>query len=420
MKVVLGVALVALPGLAEAQALPRGEAARGTTVANRAREDFDPIGVRLGAFRLNAAAELGVGYDDNLFGTRNNRRSDGYGTWVGETELRSDWSQHAVGATARVEQRRYLEQTAQDWTDYAVGLFGRYDVTPDSNVELRYNRVQEHLDTYSIDVQRAGISRPVPYYYNEVQAQGTTRFNRLGVTAIGNWRGYRFDDVDFGGVVPPGQPNPGSLSRFDFNSTIGALGLAYEFAPGRYANLIGRFQDIAYENAAVSSRDSKTWEGLAGLTYDFDGIWQARIAVGYRQRDYEGQGIKSLSGPAFEGEVTYQPTLLTTLRLAGKRTIEESIRNNAVSFTRTQASFGVDHEYLRNVILGAELQLDRREYEQPSEQATDGVAILSARYLINRNFSVVGSYQHARRLNSSAGVQEFDRNLIQIRLRVAL
>jgi hypothetical protein len=56
--------------------------------------------------------------------------------------------------------------------------------------------------------------------------------------------------------------------------------------------------------------------------------------VGYRERDYEGVGIKNLSGPAFEGEVTYQPTLLTTLRLSGRRTIEESIRNNAVSFTR--------------------------------------------------------------------------------------
>jgi hypothetical protein len=80
----------------------------------------------------------------------------------------------------------------------------------------------------------------------------------------------------------------------------------------------------------------------------------------------------------------------------------------------------VDHEYLRNVILGAELGVDNRDYEQPSQEATDGYAILSARWLINRNMSLVGSYQHVRRLTSSAGIDEYDRNLVQLRLRIAL
>lgn len=419
--VALGLVLVAVPEIVMAQGVPRGETGRGTTVLNRAREDFDPVGVRLGAFRLNAAAELGVGYDDNLFGTRRNRVSDGYGILAAEGDIRSDWSRHAVGASARIEQRRYFEETAQDWTDYAIGLFGRYDLNAQTNFEARYNRVQEHLDTASIDVQQAGAGRPVPYVFDEVQVQGTTRFNRLGLTAVGNYRNYSFDNVDVSGTtVSPGTVNPGQFSRFDFDSWIGALGLSYEIGPGRFVNVIGRYQDIRYEDAAQRDRDSRTWEGLAGFTYDFDGVWQARVAVGYRQRDYEGPGIKNLSGPAFEGEVTYQPTLLTTLRLSGRRTIEESIRNNAVSFTRTQGAFNVDHEYLRNVILGLELAVDRREYESPSERATDGVGIVSVRWLINRNLSLVGSYQHVRRLDASAGIEEYDRNLVQVRLRVAL
>jgi hypothetical protein len=414
--------LAAVPALALAQATPRGETARGTTVADRAREDFDPVGVRLGAFRLDAAAELGMGYDDNLFGTSRGKTADGYSSWLAETSIASDWSRHAIGATARVEQRRYLQEGAQDWTDYTVGLFGRYDVNAETNVEARYNRVQEHLEVSSVDVQQAGLSRPVPYYYDEVQAQATTRFNRIGVTAIGNWRGYRFDDVDLGGpqATQPQTALQGQVSRFDFDSTLGALGLSYALAPGRFVNVIGRAQQIKYSNAAQSSRDSMTYEGLAGFTYDFDGVWQARVAIGYRQRDYEGPGLKTLSGPAFEGDVTWQPTLLTTVSFQGRRTIEESIRDNATSFTRTLGQVRVDHEYLRNVILTAELGVDRREYEQPSQQATDGFAILSARYLINRNVSLVGSYQHARRLDSSMGVQEFDRNLFQLRLRIAL
>jgi hypothetical protein len=91
-----------------------------------------------------------------------------------------------------------------------------------------------------------------------------------------------------------------------------------------------------------------------------------------------------------------------------------------VSFTRTLGQVNVDHEYLRNVILGAEVAVDRREYDNPNQQATDAIGVLSARWLINRNLALVGSYQHVRRLSASAGFEEYDRNLVQLRLRIAL
>ena len=419
LRIVTVLGLLLLPGLAEAQ-VPRGEAGRGSTVANRAREDFDPLGVRLDGFRINAAAEFGLGYDDNLFGTKNNTVSDGYYSYGGEASAATDWTTHALGLTGRVERRQYFDNSDQDWTDYAIGAFGRYDVTPDTNVELRLNRVQEHLETSSFDVQQAGLQRPAPYVYNEVQAQGQTRFNRLGVLLLGNWRGYEFEDVDLGPATTPGSTPPGDMSRNDFNSAIAALGLSYEIGPGRFVNLIGRFQDITYKDDTQSGRDSKTWELLGGFTYDFDGVWGVRVAVGYRNRDYDDPRLKNLSGPAFEGELTWQPTLLTTVSFGARRTLEESIRADAVSYTRTQGQIRVDHEYLRNVILGAELGVDRREYDQPSQEATDGFAILSARWLINRNLALVTSYQHVRRLDASGGFEEYDRNLVQVRLRISL
>jgi hypothetical protein len=408
-----------LPLAVEAQSVARNETARGTTVNTRAREDFDPLGVRLGAFRARAAAELGLGYDDNLFGTRRNRESDWFGTTRLEGGIESDWSTHAVGATASIDDRRYLDRSDQDWTDWSVGLFGRYDINADTNVEARYNHVVSHLETSSVDVQASGVSRPIQYAYDEAQLQAQTRFNRLGLLAIGNYRSYRFEDIDLGGPAQPPATDPGRFSRNDFDSVLGALGLSYALGPGRFVNVIGRVQDITYKESSQRGRDSVTYEGLVGFTYDFDGVWQARVAVGWRERNYEGN-FRNLSGPAFEGEVIWQPTLLTTVTFAGRRTIEESIRGNAVSFTRTLGQVNVDHEYLRNVILGAELAVDRREYENPDQQATDGIGVLSARWLINRNLALIGSYQHVRRLSSSAGFEEYDRNLFQLRLRVAL
>lgn len=420
LRIVSGLVVLAAPTLAAAQAVPRGEAARGVTVQDRARADYDPLGVRLGAFRLAAAATAGLGWDSNILGTTTNKISDGFGTLGADASLFSDWTTHQIGVTGRIEQRSYVNESAQDWTDYAIAAVGRYDFTPDTSLEGRLSRSQEHLEASSLDVQEAGISRPVPYAVTDAGAVLTSRFNRIGVLALANWRSYRFDDVDAGPPPSPGAAAPGDVSVNDFDSAVAALGLNYEIGPGRYVNLIGRYQDVTYRDSSQSGRDSQTWEALLGFTYDFDGVWAFRIAAGYRERTYSDPQIKTLSAPAIEGVVFWQPTQLTTVTFNLRQSIEESIRANAVSYTRTLGQVRVDHEYLRNVILSAEVAADRRVYEQPSEQATDGILILSARWLINRNFALVASYQYVKRFEATGGFEEYDRNLFQLRLRAAL
>ena len=419
-RLLAGFGFIIMPVLAQAQGVPRGEAARGVGVADRAREDFDPVGIRLGSFRADASAELGMGYDSNILGTNTNRESDGFASLGAQAGIRSDWSSHALGLTGRILQRSYFQESAQDWTDFAVGVSGRYDITPDTSVSGAYNFVQEHLSSTSIDVQQAGLSRPVPYTYNEVVAQAQTRLNRVGLLVQGNWRGYRFEDVDSGPATTPGATPPGEVSVYDFDSAIGAVGMNYALGPGRYVNLVLRYQNINYLNSAQSARDSDTWAGLVGFTYDFDGIWGFNGEVGYMERDYSGAGLKNLSAPAFTGTVRWQPTLLTTVTGTLERSVRESIRGNAVSYVATTGALRVDHEYLRNVILGGEAGFEWDQYRQPNQQATDLYASVSARWLINRNFSLVASYQYAWRVDASAGFDDYNRNLVQVALRMAL
>ena len=262
-----------------------------------------------------------------------------------------------------------------------------------------------------------GISttRPVPFDSDEAQISGTTRFNRLGLTGIGLYRTFRFEDVDVNNVRQ-------FTSNNSFDTAIGALGSSYAFSPGRYVTATVRLQDISYTRSVSRGRDSFTWIALAGFNYDFDGIWAGNVGVGYQQRDYRSPLIKNLEGFALDGRLSYSPTLLTTLTLNVARTLEESIRQDAVGYVRTAGAVRVDHEYLRNVILGSELRLDRREYDNPSEQATDGSLQVDGRWLLNRSISVSGSYAYSRRLSSSGGARQFDydRNLVQVRFRVAL
>jgi len=400
-------------GEAVAQGTTPRDVQRGVTVNTRPRPDYDPLGVRLGAFRLDGLVDVGPGFDSNLFGRKTNVQSDGFVDQNVGLNLRSDWTTHAVGAEATMNARQYFSNSPLDYQDWSAGGFGRYDFSIDTSLEGRYRHTRDHLDVFSFDVQAAGIGQPVPYDSDEVTVTGNTRFNRVGLLGTGVYRTYRFQDVTIGGVNS-------QTSLNDFNTAIGAVGVSYAVAQGRSVTGVVRLQDISYTNSISHNRNSFTWEALAGFEYDFDGVWQGSIAIGWRHREYEGPGIKPLEGLAVEGLLTWLPTQLTTVRFNVSRTIDESIRRDAVSFQRLQGGVTVDHELRRNIILSANARIDHRDYESPNQSATDALLILTTRYLLNRNVQIIGSYSYSRRLESSGGLPEYDRNLVQLRLRFAI
>ncbi len=411
----LALALLAttLPAAGQAQTAPPRTDPLAMTVAGRPRPELDPLGVRLGAFRLDGMAELRPGYDSNLLGQAGRAPESAYGGTAGALSLNSGWLQHAVGASATVAAQQYLRHRTLDWHDWSAGAQGRYDLGFGSSVEARYRHYREHLDVYSYDVQGAGIARPVPYTSDELQVTTTGRLNRYRLITGASYRSYRYDDLrEAGGVTP--------LSRQSFNATTGTLGGSYEVAPGRHATASLRVQDISHLDSSARGRDSLTAEALLGVQYDFDGVWQGRAAFGWRRRDYQGATLRPLSGPAAELTLTWLPSGMTTVSLSLARTIEESIQPNAVSYTRSLGLLRVDHEWRRNVILFAEAGLDNRDYQVLHQGATDLRLGIGPHWMVNRRLTLSAGYTHMQRLWSSGRASEYGRHLVEMRLRAAL
>lgn len=386
--------------------------ARQVTVQTRPRPDYDPLGVRLGGFRYDAALEAGMGYDDNLQATAEDKQSDGFFTQALNMSAASTWTRHALGLTARQETWQHLRYNQQNWLDYNVGINGRYDIGRASSVFARYNHVRSHLAVDNFDLQGQGINQPIPYDSDIFEVGGTAAFNRLSLTPSALFSTYRYEEQTIDGVRT-------TNSEDDYDSLQGSLQAEYSLVPGRSLLGLVRVQDITYKEDGQSGRDSFTWEVQGGFNYDLTGLWQTRLLVGYRKRDYEEPGRKALEGLAFEGQVIYLPSQLTTVTLAASRTIEESIRQDSVSYTRTAGSLTVDHELLRNVILTGQVRVEDRDY--PDEgNVTDGIGLIGARYLINRRMSLNASYQHTERLTAPGGSREYGINQMQVRLRIAL
>jgi hypothetical protein len=387
---------------------------RSGTVASRPRPDYEPAGVRLGGFRLDGRADAGGGLGDNLAPTAPRRLSGAFLDEGLRLDLASDWTRHAVQLGLSQATRRFPDHGSLDWTDYEAGLAGRYDIGRASSLALSYAHIRGHLEVTDFDVQQGGLSRPLPYDSDVLRAASTAALNRVTLGGAVEYRTVRYAGED--GSVP----FRGGGDGRDYDRTTGELSAAYSFLPGRDVTVVTRVTDIAYRQATQEGRDSTTWEALAGVRYDLTGLWGVRAALGYRHRDYQGPEFRSLSGPAFEGQVVYLPSQLTTLTFTTQRSIEESTRATNVSYTRTLARLNLDHELLRNFVVGVELRGERRAYDRPAERVTDAVAILSAQYFFNRNVSLLASYQRYQRLQASGGIPEFDQNLFQLRLRFAL
>ncbi|MES2712404.1 MAG: outer membrane beta-barrel protein [Pseudomonadota bacterium] len=386
---------------------------RMITVTNRSRPEFDPLGVRLGSFRLDARGETGVGYDDNLFGTERNTRSSPVFANSALATLQSQWTTHALGLSATIDDVRYTDQSRLDTTAWSVGGVGRYDIDAASNVELRLSQRRSFLSVQTIDLQRAGVTEPLPFDEQIGRVTASTRFNRLSVSGFGQVRHVAFDGAD--GLALNDQ-----TLGVDYYSYSAGTTLAYLLSPGRSATLTLRAEEIDGEGARGRFIDSTTLDALVGFVYDFDGIYQASIGVGWARREYRDSSRRTIEGLGIDARLVYLPSQLTTVTLAVRRGVDDSVRSGGEGFLRTLGSVRVDHELQRNIIIGAGVSVERREYSNPSQRATDGIIGASAQWLINRNLSLIATYQYVTRFDTSNGVQEYDQNLAFLRLRVSL
>lgn len=393
----------------------QGAVLRDATVTARPRPDYAPLGVRLGGFRLDGEIEGGAGYNDNLVPDARRRRGGVFLDEALRLDLNSTWTRHAFNATVAQAARRYLADSELDWTDYEARLGGRLDIGRASSVTAGYVHQRGHLDVTEFDVSRGALGRPISFEVDAASIAGAAAINRVTLTGALDHNETRFDRADLRSGT-----DAATVSALDYGRTTGEAGATYSFTPGRSVTLLTRLTDITYRQSERQGRSSFTWEVLGGVRYDLTGLWALRLALGYRQRNYEGPGLPTLSGPALEGEVLYLPTQLTTVTLSARRSIEESIRTDSVAFTRTYLRLGVDHELFRNVLLSGEIRGEHLEYERPRDTVTGIVGLVGLRVYLDRRISVSLSYQREERLHAPAGAQEFDQNLVRLRMRFAL
>lgn len=402
--ILLAASLGGFAGVAGAQ-----EPDPNVTVVDRPRPDFDPLGIRAGGFLVLPSVTVSETYDDNILAEPDDEESDFITLIRPRVQATSDWVRHRLGVTVGSDIGIYADNDEENFEDYFAALDGRLDIRRGTTMDgvLDVGKFHEGRE----DVEDVEADEVTEYFRYGGRLALSQTFNRFNVRGTGVVAWYDYDDV--AGI------NNDDRDRTDYDAL---LRLGYLVSPRVNVFTEGRYS-IADRDAEVDDdgfdRDSDGWEGRLGTAVDITAVLFGEAFVGYRYESFDDEAFDSVDGLSFGVDLTWNPTGLTTLILSGGSDIEATNQTGASGNFKTEIALSVDHELLRNLLVGGFGGYQRDDFDgidRVDETFTVGATVT---YLLNRYLSLQGSYDFSDR-SSDLDTEEFTRNRITLGLTAQL
>jgi hypothetical protein len=362
------------------EGVPGFDTTPGVTVQSRLRPDTEPLGVRAGSFLLHPRLDSSFGYDSNVLGGSPSR-----GSWVSELHpsfgFGSDWSRDALGGSISLSNTRYLNLPAQTRTDGSAAIGGALDIGQD-RLSAGFAHFAQHEDRTQLDA--IASDRPIAFVLDDARLGYTARFSRWTLTPAMELSRWRFDDTTILGQTA-------SQAYRDRDVARGSLTLGYELSAKRDVIVLMRATGQRYPDtpAGQPSMNSTSYELLAGIDYDDDAVWRHRLLIGTETRTFSA--FQTHTALVAEADIAWMPNGLTTVHARVNRSIEDAAQEGIAGYTYTGARLTLDHEYLRDLLLGASIGVQHASFLQGGQQ-TGGTFGMSATWLVNRSVRLSATY----------------------------
>jgi len=382
------------------------------SVTERQHPELDPHGLPVGSFLLLPSITTGIVYDDNVYASSTDRTSDGIATIAVDFDLKSTWSRNAAALHAGIDREQYINAGNQSTTNYHLGADGRLDVG-DGNVALSAETARFTQSRSDVDAPNAAV-KPIRYQRTVAVLSGEQEFGRLRVSALADWRRYRFDDA---------RTATGTLLDQSFRNrdvTTGDLRVDYALSPRIAVYVDGAVNQRSYQirTLGAPSRDSHGYTIEAGADFDLTNLARGHVQFGYLSQTGKS-GVWSAQGFSGRGKVEWFATPLVTVTFEGGRTVQDSAELDTPAYVSTDIGARIDYELLRNLIITARATAEWDRFKTTGQRARRTLESLGARYRMNRNFVLEAGYQHlSQRPSGNPGLADFSDNRLMLTLRL--
>ena len=368
---IMSMVAASLIALAPVHALAQDEQDR-VAVRDRPRPDYDPLGMRFGAFDLNATLDLSATRTDNLFATETGEVDDTVYRVGPSARLSSRWSRHALAISAGGEARSHADFSSEDAETAFLRANGRVDIGRNSNLTAAAGWAHEVEPRTNPDAQFFGA--PNEFDRTDYVLGASHQFARFRASVAAGHIDYDYDaPQDFR-----------DSSEDNFTGRLDA-----EVTPRMAAFVQARVDDREYDNQPGLSSEGRTF--LAGLSLDVTDLIRGEIGVGQFERDYDSGA--NVDGVAISGNLEWYLTRLTTLNFDASRSAEDSGGVVSSPYVASQYGARVDHELLRNLIVSAGGSFGTRDYDVLDREDDFRALTLEGEYLMNRRVSLRGRFE---------------------------
>lgn len=371
------------------------------SVFQRPRPDYDPLGVRLGSWVLSPEVTATAAYDSNVFAEESNTNDDVIFAVTPAFRLRSDWNVHMLGVEGFVTGRKYVEEDSEDAIEGAGTVFGRLDITRDDTLfgSVTYNRFVVARDDPE---DQGGSLTDVNRYAARVGY--VHQFTRLTLNV--DAEAQRLDYLD-------SADDDRDRNQLDLGARV-----TYALSPR-----ISPFVDVGYQiqdfdhqfDDTGVDRDAVQYSADVGARILITDLLLGELSAGVEHRDCECS-TNTTTTARVAGQLTWNPTLLTSVIARARRTEEATTQAGASTRTVTAAAVRVEHELLRNLLLFGEAGYRNDDFEDINRTDHRFTAGLGGEFLLDRNFSFFAEYDFEDRVSDGADA-EFTRHGVLVGVR---
>jgi hypothetical protein len=328
--------------------------------------------------------DIATKYDDNIFATNTDRAGD-FATIINPSvALESTWSRHGLALQAFGEFSEFADHTTENTQQGGINLTGRLDIATQDYLSGFLSYSHEAEDRSEPD--DAGRRHPVLFDRYIALTRYAHRFSRVELRLDGQLERLNYaSDLDAG------------RDRFEFEITPRlSYHLSSRVNPFIQAAYLDRKFD-AFTGTNATDPDSQTYDAMLGLDFSLDPTLTGEIAAGVFHTEFDEPTFSPITSPAVDGSLTWNMTRLTTIK--GRVTRREAVTSQTDTSSKivTAASLRIDHELLRNVLLGGEIDYRNEDFQGNGRIDNRLDVRVEGKYLVNRNVSVSLGYQYTNR-----------------------
>lgn len=356
-------------------------------------------------------AEAVGNYDDNVFLSGADIKSDYFARETPQLLLHSDWTRHEFDVYAAGSFYQYSLFPGQDHIDWDAGTDGRLDIYQGLTASGSASYAVEHLANSSPDQP---ISVKSPTEFSIAQSSATLAYNpyHFGIYLGGTLARYIYEPSKLvgGGTSDNSDRNEDLYTAFAKTS--------YEISPGYalFAQANGNLgqYDETLDRSGLN-RDTRGLTANAGIDMLVTNLIRGQAFAGYLDQRYKAP-FKEVSGLNYGANVDWFATPIWTFHLIASRTLSGTTLQQASSEDDRTVTASADYRVESDLVATASATYLDAGFDGSArtDRYLTGRALLT--YHINPWFGVELSDTFQTR-NSTVVGQNFNDNIVMLGLK---